>query len=124
MNQTYTDFRGVSWEFNDSVIVAFCPGTVEERSGRLVQVRQGIGAFGSNLYFIRHKNGSLGTFENSMLKAFNGDLPDPIDAPNTEYTIQLHYPETGFVIENPKQPPSEKQSFTMAVTPAGITIYP
>ncbi|EIP96849.1 hypothetical protein OpiT1DRAFT_01274 [Opitutaceae bacterium TAV1] len=110
----------------------------EKRTGRLVQVRKGAGAFGSNKYLIRLRDGSLMCFENVLLRhanderfveAFyrsNGMTPPTIpdqppfdgDSEQTEYLIAGGFPETGFIINQPKEPASATQSFAMRIVHA------
>lgn len=135
MSQEYvTDGR--RFRFNDLVCVEMLLGVPdEERSGRLVQVRQGCGQFGSDLWLIRLRNGSLKSFENALLRhaddrafeeAFyrsNGRTPPVIpnqppsslDTEFTTYTIRDRWPEKGFLVERPQQPQTPG-SFTLAVT--------
>jgi hypothetical protein len=123
--------------FNDHVCVEMLMGVPDEkRTGRLVQIRKGAGQFGTDVYLIRLRDGTLMSFENVMLRhvgdegfedAFyrsNGVIPPVIpdqpiyesDAEDAEYTLGNKWPETGFVIENPKQPDSDVQSFAMTIT--------
>ena len=119
MTTTHT-FLGRSFEFKDPVIAEGLIGYSEEkRCGRLIQARKGVGAFGSDIFLIRRPDGQLATFENVMLLPYKGELAmDPCeeDDTETEYTINHEHPETGFVIEHPQQPESERQSFSMMVT--------
>jgi hypothetical protein len=116
----YKNIDGKKFHFNAPVIFQLCPGPIEDRCGRLVQVRKGIGAFGSDLYFLRRNDGSLITGENLYLTKYYGYVapPDPCDAPDTEYTVSpgARYPETGFIIDNPSGPPPRRQSFAMIIT--------
>ena len=122
--------------FNDLVVVEMVFAEDDKRIGRLMQIRKGVGAFGSDLIFLRLHDGSLMTFENVGIRhadnkrvedAFyrsNGREPPVIrpadeykrDEENIEYTIVGKYPETGFIIESPKQPQSGQQSFGMVIT--------
>jgi hypothetical protein len=126
------------FKFNDHVVVEMVFGlTDSQRSGRLVQVRKNVGAFGSDVYFIRNADETLRTFENVMIRhvndknfeeAFyvsNGSNPpnipfqpiNDIDTIKTAYSYANNqYPEVGFIIKSPNQPASEKQSFTMMIT--------
>lgn len=136
MPATYTSDRGRVFRFNDHVVIEMVMGVPDEkRTGRLVQVRKGKGSFMSDLLFIRLRDGSLCTFDNVLLRhagdkdfeeAFyltNGRTPPhapeqpPFDGDSeaTEYLIGEAYPETGFVIEQPKQPDDAKQSFSMMI---------
>lgn len=117
--------NGDTFRFNDHVVVEMLFGVPDEkRTGRLVQVRKNCGQFGSHVYLIRVRDGELKTFENVMIRHSNdkhfernfyinnGMTPpivpeqdeDELDTENTEYTICDKWPETGFIIENPKQP--------------------
>jgi hypothetical protein len=83
--------------------------------GRLVQVRVGCGAFGSDVFFLRMPDGGLQTFSNEWLRPTNADIPaDPADALDVTYTILGEWPEVGFVVEQPKQP-KQGGSFTMLI---------
>ena len=105
------------FKFNQRVIAESVLGSVEQRAGRLLQIRKGVGAFGSDVYFIRKKDGGLGTFENVRLLRYHGEIPvNPGDAEDATYTIKGDYPEVGFIIDEPKQPDSENQSFSMVIT--------
>jgi hypothetical protein len=75
-----------------------CPLPTEEKTGRLVQVRIGRGAFGSDIYFLRRSDGGLVTLENERLERFDGMLPIGPDTESSEYTINGALPETGFLI--------------------------
>lgn len=128
-------------KFNQHVCCEMMLGVpIEKRTGRVVQIRKGVGAFGSDIYLLRLRDGSLMAFENVMVRAVgdeqfensfyrsNGQEPPAIpeqppyewdgkdgDAEDVEYTLKAGFPETGFIIENPKQPASEIQSFAMAI---------
>lgn len=125
------------FKFNHHVCMELLLGIPDEkRTGRLVQVRKGVGAFGSDLLLIRLRNGGLGSFENALIRAVNDkefetafytnngknvpEIPRQIpykgDTPETEYTINGKWPETGFIIDAPNQPSSDKHSFAMMVT--------
>ncbi len=116
----YKDLTDREFRFNDHVVVEMLLGVPDEkRTGRLVQVRKGIGAHGSNLYFVRLRDGSLMTFENVRIRGvddkefvdafyiMNGATPPevpeqepyPGDTETTTYTIKNQFPETGFIIE-------------------------
>ena len=127
--------RGKEFVFNDHIYGEMLMAPEEKRSGRLVQVRKGCGQFGSNVYFVRLRDGSLMTWENVMIRhidderfieAFylsNGNEPpivsaqavDESDSVDVEYTIGGEYPETGFIIEAPKQPETPGH-FAMMIT--------
>lgn len=135
---TYISPEKREFKFNDHVVVEMVFGlTDSQRSGRLVQIRKNVGAFGSDEYFIRNADGTLRRFENVMIRhvgdkkfeeAFyisNGSNPpnipfQPINDLDTIKEAYSHgnnqFPEIGFIIETPNQPVSEKQSFTMMIT--------
>lgn len=120
--EKYTDHTGKTWRFNQPVYGWSSPLPMAEKAGRLVQVRKGCGQFGSDVHFIRRKDGSLVRSENDLLREYEGELNDILDLPNQEYTIKHEWPETGFVIEKPTQPKSKSPSFTMAITSDTVTI--
>lgn len=102
-------YSGYTFEFNEPVEILF---TFEKDNiGRLVQVRKKVGQFGSDVYFVRMRDGSLSSFENVGIKHYLGkSIPiildednNPLDSENQEYRRQGKYPEVGFVIENPKE---------------------
>ena len=128
--------RGKEFRFNDHVCIETLFGVpIENRTGRLVQARKGCGQFGSNIYFIRLRDGSLVTFENALIRhvddeqfvdAFyrrNGQAapvipdqaPDENDSVNATYSIGGQWPETGFIVAAPKQPETPG-SFAMTIS--------
>ena len=128
--------RGKEFRFNDHVCVEMLMGVpIERRSGRLVQVRKGCGQFGSNTYFMRLRDGSLATFENVMIRHVDdeqfGDAfyrlngkdapvipPQAIvdsDSEAATYTICGKWPESGFIVDAPKQPET-LGIFSMAIS--------
>lgn len=114
---TYKSYYGTEYEFNDQVEIlgVFGPPPV----GRLIQIRKGVGAYGSDLIFIRLPNGDLHTYHNVMLSKYGigATLPlDPDDSTEQEYTIGGEKPETGFVIEEPSQEPEPSPAFAITVT--------
>jgi len=137
MSESYeTSFSRKNLYFNDLVVAEMIFTDDDKRIGRLVQIRKGVGAFGSDLLFLRMHDGSLMSFENVALRpaddkqfedAFywsNGRKPPVIrpvdeyqrDEPNIEYTmLGGKYPETGFIIKSPRQPHSDQQSFAMTI---------
>lgn len=137
-NSIYISPEKRQFKFNDHVVAEMVFGlTDSQRSGRLVQVRKKVGAFGTDAYFIRNSDGTLRVVENVMIRhaddkefedAFyvsNGqnppDIPhqpiNEIDSTNEAYSYHNNqFPEVGFIIESSSQPASEKQSFTMLIT--------
>ena len=116
---------GKEFRFNDHVCIEMLMGVPDEkRTGRLVQVRKGCGQFGSCVFLVRLRDGSLMAFENAMIRhandkrfenAFyrsNGKQPpvipdqpeNPADSETVEYSIREQWPEVGFIIETPSQP--------------------
>jgi hypothetical protein len=128
--------NGREFRFGDLVVAEVCFAPDCDRVGRLMQVRVGRGAFGSDIYLIRDRRGDLRSFhnvrlrhanDNAFVQAFyfnNGMQPPHVypeseyeqDEPDQEYRIGTEYPERGFLIENPKQPHDAQQSFAMMVT--------
>ena len=94
------------------------PLPLEERTGRLVQVRRGCGQFGSDAFFVRRRDGSLQSFENVAIRHYSGDLPTLTeDSTEQEYTLRGAWPETGFIIEEPSQPETPG-AFAITITTA------
>ena len=135
MNNVYIT-NGRQFRFNDHVCAEMLLGVSDEkRTGRLVQVRKGVGAFGTDKLIVRLRDGSLMAFENVLLRhvddkeferAFylmNNKIPPAIppqpclecDTEDTEYSIVNKWPEIGFIIEHPRQPKSDHQSFGMMI---------
>ena len=134
---TYRTPEGRLFKFNDHVVAEMVLGVKdEERTGRLVQVRKGVGSFGSDILLIRLRCGKLVTFENALLRHVNDPAfeeafyrsngrPPPVvpeqpptgtDGEDVTYLIGDRWPEAGFVIARPKQPASRQQSFSMMVS--------
>ena len=128
--------RGKEFRFNDHVCIEMLMGVpIEKRTGRLVQVRKGCGQFGSNIYFVRLRDGKLMTFENALIRhvdderfvdsfyRFNGQpapvipeqAPDETDSVTAAYSIGGKWPETGFIVDAPKQPETPG-CFSMAIS--------
>lgn len=137
MSEKYINSYGKEFQFNDHVCMEMTLGVpVEKRTGRLVQIRKGVGAFGSDIYMIRLRDGKLFTWENVMMRhvndkqfehnfyVSNGVTPpvipeqtiDSQDNITEAYDIAGKYPETGFVIEKPQQPKSGHNSFAITIT--------
>jgi hypothetical protein len=84
-------------------------GTEEFRIGFCVQVRKGVGAYGSAVVFLRHASGALTTHENQGYFAMAPELEAAarklfVMLPEDEdysrgYTIQGEHAEFGFLIE-------------------------
>ena len=106
----YRDHRGNEFNFNDVV-----EGWSTGRIGRLVQVRKGCGQFGTDVCFLRTADGKLCTVENDALKPIEAMIPKCDDTPETEYTIMGEWPETGFIVDSPKQPETPG-SFSMMIS--------
>ena len=116
---------GKEFRFNDLVCIEMLMGVPDEkRTGRLVQVRKGCGQFGSCVFLVRLRDGSLAAFENAMMRHANDKrfedafyrsngrqppvIPDqPIyasDSVTEAYSIGEKWPEIGFIVETPSQP--------------------
>jgi len=129
---------GKEFRFNDLVCIEMLMGVPDEkRTGRLVQVREGCGQFGSCVFMVRLRDGSLAAFENAMMRHANDKrfedafyrsngkqppvIPDqPLDAADSEteaYSIGGKWPETGFLIETPSQPQTPGAFSMMVYTP-------
>jgi len=69
---TYVDSYNEKFAFNDHICVELMMGVPDEkRTGRLVQVRKGAGAFGSDIYILRLRDGSLAAYENALIRHVN-----------------------------------------------------
>lgn len=121
----YASCYGKDIGFNEHVVIEMLFGVADEkRIGRLVQVRKGVGQFGSDVFIIRLRDGGLASFENALIRraddaefehAFyrlNGKQPPATppfpphegDSERAEYSIANKWPEVGFIVENSKQP--------------------
>jgi hypothetical protein len=110
----YRDHKGNEFAFNDVV-----EGWSTRRIGRLVQVRKGCGQFGSDVYFLRTADGKLCTVENDSLKHSDAMITICCDTPETEYTITGEWPETGFIVDSPKQP-ENPGSFSILISSPNV----
>ena len=117
MSDVYKSMFGKLLWFNDPVKIMYTLLPESECIGRLVQVRKSCGAWGTDIFFIRKPDGVLHTFENAGIEKFTKwELPvDETDSTEVEYTIKGQWGETGFVIEEPKQPQSYSPPFSIAV---------
>lgn len=116
MTDEYKDGFGKSFRFGDAVRVTCTLLPPSETVGRLIQVRKGVGQYGTDVYLIRKPDGRLSSFANVGLFPADVDLPrDAEDSTDVSYTISGGYPEIGFVIESPKQPQSESPLFAVCV---------
>lgn len=134
----FRSYDGREFRFNDHVCIEMLMGVPDEkRTGRLVQVRKGCGQFGSCIFFLRLRDGSLMTFENAMIRHANDKefedafyrsngrqppvIPDQLlneaDSETEAYSIRGKWPETGFIIENPSQPQTPGAFSMMVTTP-------
>jgi hypothetical protein len=105
----YGQFKSNSEEFgfNTIVIAGTCMAPDAKRIGRLVQVRKGAGAFGTDTVLLRLMDGGLQSFENEGFFSINKDYVDEInelfkscelDTSDTEYSINGIWKATGFVV--------------------------
>lgn len=101
-------------------------GTDESRVGFCVQVRKGVGAFGSHVVFLRHASGNLTTHEN---QGFFGMTPQqeadtrtlfdslPEDEDYTQgYSICGEQHAIGFLVENAAVPLQHVSGSSMHLT--------
>ena len=119
MSDVYKSMFGKEFRFNEPVEITSIPLPEKERIGRLIQVRKSCGAYGSDVFLVRKPDGGLQQFENVGIKKYTkAELPvDDHDSVEDEYTIEGgQFGETGFVIDNPKQPQSYSPPFSIAVT--------
>lgn len=115
--QIYEDWLSGKFRFNDCVEITMIFGDLAHLTGRLVQVRKNAGAYGTDQFFIRRADGSLGCFENVKIEHSDREVPiDPDDGIDVEYTLKGKYPETGFVVEKPSQPQSYSPPFGITIT--------
>lgn len=135
VSEVYRNPEGREFRFNDLVVFEGLIATDEKRVGRIVQVRIGVGAFGSDMFLARLHNGALMSFHNVMIrhagdKRFefayyesNGRTPPtvhpseeyPKDEPGETYCLKGDHEETGFLIDQPSQPDDPTQSFAMRI---------
>jgi hypothetical protein len=118
--EVYEQFGSLKFKFND-VVECVTLSLMRQRPvvGRLVQVRLKNGQFKSDLFFLRHPDGSLGTVENETLKHSDAEVPIvESDSPQQEYTIQQQWPATGFIIKNSQKPPTPNTPFSLTVKDA------
>jgi len=111
---TYKNMTGEEFKFNDTV-KCVCTKVV----GNLVQVRKGCGQFGSDVYFIRKFDGGLQSVENEWIQKIDLKNPQELEEPNLEYTMNGEFPETGFLIDNPKGWERKDASFSIAIIGKG-----
>jgi len=96
--------------------------------GYVVQIRKGIGCFGSNMILLRHPDGSLTPHENQLYYRMNdywenkakklfkkGVVPESEDY-TQPYTLGGKYPATGKIIENTVAHPEPDNSPLMKIT--------
>ncbi len=97
--------------------------------GYVVQIRKGIGCFGSNMIMLRHPDGTLATHENQMYYRMNkywenktkklfkkGVTPEEAEDYTQPYTIGGKYPAIGKIIEANVPHPSPDNSPLMKIT--------
>ncbi|MEN6379119.1 MAG: hypothetical protein ABFD15_06030 [Methanofastidiosum sp.] len=96
--------------------------------GYVVQIRKGIGAFGSDMILLRHPDGSLTPhenqsyfrmneyWENKAKKLFKKGVTPSIEDYTQPYTIGGKYPAIGKIIENSVAHPEPDNSPLMKIT--------
>lgn len=103
-------------KFGDLVVTGLQSGNATDMAkyvGRVVQIRIGQGAFGTDVWLLRHPDGTLLSHENqgfwklSLLDAkdvrtryYTQEIWD-WDSPDTEYSICDQNPATGFIVPKP-----------------------
>lgn len=106
----YKDHLNREFRHNDVVecTCVFLPRN--EAVGRLLQVRRGKGQFGSDIFLVRRRDGSLMSFENVGLQHASDDIPiNGDDTLDVKYTLQGQFPECGFIVDEPKKPAAPSQ---------------
>lgn len=96
--------------------------------GRVIQVRQKAGSWGSDVVLLQHQNGEISSHENQMfwtvphrtifMEKFKETFPEEFDN-DTELTIGGNFPATGFIIpfsEDMVDHDAPAQSFSITVT--------
>lgn len=97
-------------EFNSFIAVGYLPGApIEKLIGRIVQVREEWGMFGSNQIFMRCSDGKLQCHENQWFYL----IPDKyisqltelfksveLDANNNTYSLQGKHKRKGFIVKS------------------------
>lgn len=114
--EVYVSHTGVEFKFNDVVELTCVLLPEADRIGRLIQVRKGVGQYGSDVFLIRLANDILMTGENCGLQHKDADIPImKDDSTERAYTIRERYPETGFVVMRPQQPQTYSPPFSVTV---------
>jgi len=89
--------------------------------GYPVQIRKGIGAFGSDIVLLRDSNGDLSSWENQgflilneiQLSLINPHFEEYVKEDKEykgEWTMRGKYPEIGWIVSKPKSVPTESSS--------------
>jgi|JI10StandDraft_1071094.scaffolds.fasta_scaffold1182516_3 hypothetical protein len=113
----YLNCFGREFRHNDVVECTCVLIPREQAVGRLLQVRKGKGQFGSDIFLLRLGDGSLRFFENVGLKHVDDAIPvNEDDTADVEYTLRGEFPESGFIVNEPKQPASPSPMFGITVS--------
>lgn len=96
----YIDSSGRMFRHNDVVRCTSFTTSAKLSTGRLVQVRKGVGGGGTDLYLLRLACGTLGVFGSVGLRPSTAKIPrDPADTPDCTYKIFGQPPAKGFIVE-------------------------
>jgi len=103
------------------------PYDFDNAIGYIVQIREKRGAYGSQMYLVRHASGELFTHENMSFWLLNEEDQDAAmsffkvkpdqEGGDTEYSILSNEPKVGYIIPfEDGAPTSEFQNYSMAIT--------
>lgn len=103
-------------KFGDLVVTGLQCGNASDMAkyvGRVVQIRVGQGVFGSDVWLLRHPDGTLLSHENQGFWKLSAQDAEDVrtkyysseiwgcDSPETEYSICDQNPATGFIVPKP-----------------------
>ena len=113
----YVSDTGQLFKFNDMVEITCTLLPRAETIGRLIQVRKNKGKFGSDQILIRRGDSTLMFFENAGIRHTSEVVPvSEHDSEDAEYSFNGGmYPETGFLVEDAKQPNAPPACFGLAI---------
>ena len=127
----YTSQLGKKFMFNDPIKITMTFLEDAKVIGRLIQVRKGCGAFGSDVYLVRiaaderlasFSNAGIERYTDKELPIIQDDIKEgekdsiAMDSEDIAYSIQEEFYETGFIIEKPLQPEPDAPMIAMTVT--------
>lgn len=111
----------------NEIVVASCFRGMEkdiDRVGRMVQIREKAGVWGTDIYLVRMTNGDLMRFENiafyklkpEFVSLYEGLFEtSELDPPNMEYLLSGKFPEAGFIVKNAECPNDIEDSFSLTI---------